>query len=317
MSEHERGAYTPQPDAPLSFDARISREARPLPLALIFSCIVLAALVVALFLFYQSGVRKPSDTPPPVGTPVEQFKSPPPAATPNSLTVVAAAPAAPVPAAEPIATSAGPETPVARSATPAAAPAPTSAPVPAPVAAPSTAVAPAPAPVPAKPVEAQVAPAAAPIPKPAAVPATPKLAATTAAPVHAPAVKPAAPAHRADPVGSLLDGPKPEKLAKATPPAVKAKPAAAPTAVAAASGAAVVQIGAFATEAQATEGWNRVAGLMGGAVSGKGRRVEPVQVGGTTRYRSQVTGFASRAAAVAFCTTLKSRKQDCIVKPAS
>ena len=84
MSEHERGAYTPQPDAPLSFDARASREARPMPLALIFSCTVLAVLVVALFLFYQSGVRKPSDTPPPVGTPVEQFKSPPPSATPKA-----------------------------------------------------------------------------------------------------------------------------------------------------------------------------------------------------------------------------------------
>ena len=135
MSDHERGAYTPQPDAPLSFDARVSREARPLPLALIFSCIVLAALVVALFLFYQSGVRKPSDQPPPVGTPVEQFKSPPPPA-PNGLTVVAAQPAAPAPSAEPIATSAGPEQPVARSATPPATPAPAttaSAPQPAPV----------------------------------------------------------------------------------------------------------------------------------------------------------------------------------------
>jgi cytoskeletal protein RodZ len=303
MSEHERGAYTPQPDAPLSFDARVSREARPLPLALIFSCIVLAALVVALFLFYQSGVRKPSDTPPPVGTPVEQFKSPPPAATPNSLTVVAATPAAPAPSAEPIATSAGPEQPVARSATP-------------PVTVPAPAPAPQPAPTASKPVETQVA--ATPMVKPAATPvAAPavKPVPTPAAPARVAAAKPttpAAPVSRADPVGKLLDGPKPAK-----PVAAKAKPAAVPTPNAAASGAAVVQIGAFATEAQATEGWNRVAGLMGPTAAGKGRKVEPVQVGSATRYRSQVTGFANHAAAVAFCTTLKARHQDCIVKPAS
>ena len=307
MSEHERGAYTPQPDAPLSFDARASREARPMPLALIFSCTVLAVLVVALFLFYQSGVRKPSDTPPPVGTPVEQFKSPPPSATPNSLTVVAAAPTVPAPAADPITTAAGPEQPVTRSATPAA-----SSPAPAQAAATPQP----PAPVAVKPVETQVA--AAPAPKSVVTPAA-KPAPAPAAPVHVAAAKPAAPAaSRADPVGKLLDGPKPEKVAKAattTPPA-KIKAAAEPTPVAAATGSAVVQIGAFATEAQATEGWNRVAGLMGGAASGKGRKVEPVQVGGATRYRSQVTGFASHAAAVAFCTTLKSRHQDCIVKPA-
>ncbi len=297
MSDHERGAYTPQPDAPLSFDARVSREARPLPLALIFSCIVLAALVVALFLFYQSGVRKPSDQPPPVGTPVEQFKSPPPPAAPNGLTVVAAQPAAPAPSAEPIATSAGPEQPVARSATPPAASPPA-----------------APAPVVAKPAEtpapaavAKAAPvAAAPAAKPAPTPAPVK------APVaHVAAAKPATPASRADPVGSLLDSPKPAKPVKA------ASAKAAPAPAAGVTGAAVVQIGAFATEAQAGEGWNRVAGLMGGAVSGKGRKIEPVQVGAATRYRSQVTGFASHADAVAFCTTLKARHQDCIVKPAS
>lgn len=312
MSEHERGAYTPQPDAPLSFDARISREARPLPLALIFSCIVLAALVVALFLFYQSGVRKPSDAPPPVGTPVEQFKSPPPAATPNSLTVVAATPPVPAPAAEPISTSAGPETPVARSTTPA----PTAS-------APTATAAPPPAPVAARPVQTEVAAAPTPAPAPAPRPvvaAAPRPTPVPAVPTHMAAAKPSAPAApvtRADPVGKLLDAPKPVPKPVKVAKAATATPKAAPAPVAAAGGAAVVQIGAFATEAQATEGWNRVAGLMGGAASGKGRRIEPVQVGSATRYRSQVTGFANRAAAVAFCTTLKSRKQDCIVKPAS
>ena len=73
MSDFDRGAYTPQTDQPLTFDARRQRQAgerQPLPLALIFSAAILLALIVALFLFYRSGVRGPGDPPQPVGTPV-------------------------------------------------------------------------------------------------------------------------------------------------------------------------------------------------------------------------------------------------------
>ena len=60
MSDHERGAYTPpHADAPLSFDPRQPvRGARPIPLTLILSVLVLAALVAAILWFYQSGVRQ-------------------------------------------------------------------------------------------------------------------------------------------------------------------------------------------------------------------------------------------------------------------
>ena len=306
MSDHERGAYTPQPDAPLSFDPRTSREGRPLPLALIASCIVLATLVVALFMFYQSGMRHGSETPTPVGTPVDQFRAPPPAngQAPEGLTVVAAAPPAETPPAPAPGVT---EKPVERGATAPVSAAPTpvpasAAPPPPPASAPRAAVETPPPPPVAKPVVV----AKAMTPKPEAV--------VHPAPAKPAPVKAAAASH-ADPVGALLETPKaakPVKVAAAKP----AKPVAEP-APAVAKGAAVVQIGAYLSEAQATDAWRRVSGLMGGESTGRGRHIEPVDANGSTRYRSQFTGFASRADAVKFCTTLKAKSQDCIVKSAN
>ena len=81
MSDHERGAYTPPTaDAPLSFDPRQPvRGARPIPLTLILSVVVLGALVAAIFMFYQSGVRQAGQPPQTVGAPVEGIKSAAPA----------------------------------------------------------------------------------------------------------------------------------------------------------------------------------------------------------------------------------------------
>lgn len=81
MSDHERGAYTPPTaDAPLSFDPRQPvRGARPIPVTLILSVLVLAALVAAIFVFYQSGVRQAGQGPQTVGEPVAGIKSAAPA----------------------------------------------------------------------------------------------------------------------------------------------------------------------------------------------------------------------------------------------
>jgi hypothetical protein len=81
MSEAERGAYAPPTaDAPLSFDARQPvRGARPFPVTLIISGLVLIGLVVVIFLFYRSGVRQAGQTPPSVGAPVQQMTTPAPA----------------------------------------------------------------------------------------------------------------------------------------------------------------------------------------------------------------------------------------------
>src|ERR1700741_5512751 len=65
MSEHDLGAYAPPTaDAPLSFDARHPvRGARPFPVTLVISGLVLLGLVVAIFLFYRSGLREAGQSP--------------------------------------------------------------------------------------------------------------------------------------------------------------------------------------------------------------------------------------------------------------
>lgn len=80
MSDPHRGAYTPPTDAPLSFDARQPvRGARPLPMTLIISAVVLVTLVVAVIMIYRGGVRGPNEPPQAVGTEIAQMKTPPPA----------------------------------------------------------------------------------------------------------------------------------------------------------------------------------------------------------------------------------------------
>src|ERR1700759_5561732 len=79
MSDHDRGAYTPHNDAPLSFDARQSRGRRAFPTTPGIRLLVLIGLGVAIFMFYRSGVRGAGEAPTPVGTPVGEIKSPAPA----------------------------------------------------------------------------------------------------------------------------------------------------------------------------------------------------------------------------------------------
>ncbi|MCI3133436.1 SPOR domain-containing protein, partial [Phenylobacterium aquaticum] len=93
-----------------------------------------------------------------------------------------------------------------------------------------------------------------------------------------------------------------------------AKAAAVPAPAAGATGAAMVQIGAFSSQALADKGWNDAARIAPGAVAGKGKKVEPIQKDGATLYRTAVTGFASRADATAFCDKLKAAGKNCFVK---
>ena len=77
MSDHERGAYAPPTgDAPLSFDPREPiRGAQPIPVTLVLSVLVLAAVVAAVFVFYRSGVRQAAEAPVAVGAPVGAIRS--------------------------------------------------------------------------------------------------------------------------------------------------------------------------------------------------------------------------------------------------
>jgi hypothetical protein len=299
MSDHERGAYTPPTDAPLSFDARQPvRGSRPLPFTLIISILVLAGLAAAIFIFYRSGVRQAGQPPQAVGVPVGGMKAAPPAeAQPQDpaaglqIYKTEGGKAASDGAISPQFT-APPEQPQARPqpaapavvVTPAAPAAPAQ---PAPTLRPS---------IPAQP-PAAATPAARPKPEPAAAKPAPAPKAEASAPKPAPAAKAAAPAP-AKPAPA-----KPE--AKAAGPTPAAKPA---------GGVAAVQIGAFSSQALADKGWSDAAAVAPGAAAGKGKSVEKVDKDGKTLFRTQVTGFASRADAAAFCDKLKAAGKACFVK---
>ena len=283
MSDHERGAYTPPTDAPLSFDARQPvRGSRPIPFTLIISILVLIGLGAAIFVFYRSGVRQAGQPPQTVGAPVTGMKAPPPAeAQPQDpaaglqiyKTEGGKAPLGP---SSPQFTP-PPEQPQAR---PEPAPKVVVAPL-----APATAAAP-PTLRPALPSQPPAAPAPTPkaeAPKPAPAPAK----------VEAPAPKPA-----------------PVKAAP-TPAPAKVEPA---PAAKAAAGGAVVQIGAVSSQALADKAWSDAAAIAPGAAAGKGKNVEKVDKDGKTLFRVQVTGFGDRAAATAFCDKLKAAGKACFVK---
>jgi hypothetical protein len=276
MSDHERGAYTPPTDSPLSFDARQPvRGSRPIPFTLIISILVLVGLAAAIFVFYRSGVRQAGEAPQTVGTPVGEMKAPPPAeAQPQDpaagLQIYKEDQTGP---AQPHFT-APPEQPQPRAAPPAV--------VIAPAAAPTTPVTAGPA----------LRPAIAPPPAPAVTP-SPKVAAAAPPPA---AKAPSTPPGKAPPA----------PVAKAAaPPTPAAKPAA---------GGAVVQIGAVSSTALADKAWNDAVKVAPGLAAGKGKSVEKIDKNGGVLYRTAVTGFASRDAAVAFCDKLKAAGKSCFVR---
>jgi len=298
MTDHDRGAYSPQTDAPLAFDARQARGGgRGFPTTLVISLVILVVLVVAVVLFYRSGVREAGQGPTTVGAPVAQIKAPPPQGAQSTdpatgLQIYKTESAAASDAVSAPTFTAPPEEPQARPTAPVTAQ-PLPAPAPAVVAASGATTPVRPAPV-------------------QAVPAQPAPAQATAKP----------PAGAKDPIGALLDKKpataKPAVVAQAAPPPqpVAAKPAS-PTvkpAAVASNGAASVQIGAYSSQALAEKGWDDLAKGFGSDMAGKGKHFEPVAKGDSTLYRAAVTGFASHDAAVAFCAKLKTAGHACIVK---
>jgi len=302
MSDHERGAYTPPTDAPLTFDARQPvRGDRPAPFTLILSILVLAALVGAIAWFYHQGVRHAGQPPRTVGAPLADIKAPPPAEaqpqdpaaglqiykTEGGKAPLGSAPQFTPPPEEPEARTVlapappqlvlSPATPGTTAQQPAVAPSlrpSISAQSPTP---------PKPSP-PAKPVQmAKVEPPPAPKPTPKTEAAAPKAAAEP-------------PAKKAAPVDAKSAAMKP------------------PAPAAGVSGAAAVQIGAFSSQALADKGWSDAAAIAPGAAAGKGKSVEKVDKDGKTLFRTQVTGFSSRAEAAAFCDKLKAAGKACFIK---
>lgn len=304
MSDHERGAYTPPTDGPLAFEPRQPvRGARPFPLTLIVSVLVLLGLAAAIFVFYRSGVRQAAGPPQVVGTPVGGLKAAAPAdAQPQDAAAgleiyrsEAGQPPQMVPT-QPQFTP-PPEQPQARPQ-----PGPPVVVVPPPAAAP----APAGAPTTAQATQSALRPAQnAPPPAQTAV---------------LPAAKPAAPAPKvvaaaspppkaAAPEKAKVEKPTPEKQAAEKLVAEKTTAKAAPS-----KAGAAVQIGAVASEALADRTWNDAVAEAPGLAAGKGKGVEKVERDGKTLYRTSVTGFATRDAAQAFCAKLKAAGKACFVK---
>jgi hypothetical protein len=285
MSDHDRGAYTP-PSERLSFDPREPvRSGGPAPVTLIISGIVLVAIIGAVFLLYRGGVRHKGEGPVVVGAPVAEIKSaPPPAANsaPASLSVskvdAQAMAGNTAPAFAP-----SPEQPLPRPLPEKVQPV-TSTPLPPPVAS----TPPPPATVKPTPVAAKPPPVAKPPAKPITIASL-----ANAAVAQKPAVKAA---------------PKPTVLIMSRPPVAPVAAAALPP------GAGWVQIGAYSSSALAEKGWSDVAQLAPAAMTGKGRKVEPVLKDGKTLYRAYVTGFAGRDAARAFCDKLRAGGKACFVK---
>jgi hypothetical protein len=346
MTTADRGAYAPQHDGPsMSFDPRRSRSRQPAPFTLIFSGVVLVALLAAIFMFYRGGVREAGAPPATVGDPVVAMKGP------------AVVDAAPMGAEESLDVYVGSEEQAAAMTPPAfAAPPEQPQPRPAPRPAPApVAVAAAPVTTPARPAAAQPAPAVRPaqVAKAAPRPAAPATASAsrpvqTAAAAPAPAAKPvqvaaaapvaasvsasSLPVARANPApaavaaGAQPAASKPLTVAAVTPTAApvvtapRPAPVAAPVAAAAvktapavaSAGGYGVQIGAFSSQAQADREFAKVAGSFG--VAGRGKVITPVQAKGATVYRTVVTGFGSREQAATVCAQIKASGRDCFVK---
>lgn len=286
MSDHERGAYTPPTDAPLSFDARQPvRGARPIPVTLILSVLVLAGLVAAIFVFYRSGVRQAGDAPQAVGAPVSGMReAAPPEAQPQDpaagLQIYRSdAPGTPAEAAPQF--TPGPEEPQPRPA-------------------PSTPVVVTQPAAPAAPPPQQVAAA------PALRPALPAQA-PPQAPVQAPVQKAAPPAPLPVAKAPAPKAPEPKPVVQAAAPKPSApKPAA--------SGSVAVQVGAVSSPALADKTWSEAVAAAPGLAAGKGKSVEKIERDGATLYRTAVTGFASREDASAFCAKLKAAGKACFVR---
>ncbi|WP_199259085.1 SPOR domain-containing protein, partial [Paracoccus binzhouensis] len=102
----------------------------------------------------------------------------------------------------------------------------------------------------------------------------------------------------------------PRPAAAETRPAEAPAPAPAPAQVA--SGASLVQIGAFDSDSLAKGEWNRVSDKFGALFSGKAMVVQEHKANGRTFWRLRAAGFASRDEARRFCAALIAEGVDCI-----
>ncbi len=77
----------------------------------------------------------------------------------------------------------------------------------------------------------------------------------------------------------------------------------------------LVQVGAFRSEVEADNFWNRLSGRFGGYLDGKTKDIERADLGEKgIYYRLRIAGFDTKSDASTYCDGLKARNQDCLVK---
>jgi cell division protein FtsN len=291
MSDHhDRGAYTPQSDAPLAFDARTSRRggSQPMPVTLIISGVILIILVAAMAVFFVHNAHD-SGTAPSAGQSIDAIKSPPavPEAKPaeqSGVQIGYTQGNAPIPTdANTAAASAAPA---------AAGAAPTFT---APPEAPGVRPAPSATPAPAKPQTIDA------ILKEAPSKSVPKPSLKTSDEIIAEAA--------AKPAQTLA---KPKAAPKVETAAAAAKPTV--SAATAKSSGPMVQIGAFSSDALAERSMSDVSAKLPAKAAGKTLKIEKAEVGGKTLSRALVAGFKSKADADSFCADLKAQGGVCSVR---
>jgi cell division protein FtsN len=315
MAHFERGVYEPNEDVRV-FDGSEDDddvEGSRLPLLIVLALLVLAMFAGVVWLAYTQGVaRGRTETPVltaqngpariapqnPGGAeqPYKGFKiyeQPAPPDDDVDTATTAAVPAAPTRVAQVPAPVAAAPKPVALTPPPAAVVPPK----------PVAVAAPKPEPKVAAVVPAKVAPAA--IKPPPAVAAKPT-------PATAPVVvkKELAPVAAA-PVGPATAAPRSLALVPAKPAAVAAPPVAT---AAAASGTAILQIGAYKSQAEADGAWKTYKAKHAALLAGANEDVQQADLGDKgTWYRLRIVGFPSKDVASAMCDRLKADGGGCFL----
>ncbi len=285
MTDKDRGTYSPPTEDSLSYETRRTTARDQAPITLIISGIFLVVLLLAVVLFYNSGLNNHGRPAPEVGDSLGDIKD---------AKVEDAKPLSDQDMLEPTTDTSGgatfapgTEAPLRDQSTSQAAV--DQAPPPA---------TPIQGPLPSQANNAAITgqPAAATVPVPAA-----KAAATAVTPPAATAAKPVV-----TPVKPVVT-PAATASAAATPAsAVVTKPAA--------GAGAVVQIGAFESTDMANKEYAKVASSFGLFLGGTSKHVEKVETAKGTFYRTSFVGFASPEKAKSFCSALKASGHDCFVK---
>jgi hypothetical protein len=311
MPQHERGLYEPGDDV-RGYDASEDDEdveGSRLPLLIVLALLVLAMFAGFVWLAYSEGVargrgetpvitadagpaRVAPDNPGGAAEPYKGFKIYEQPAPPDEDAAPAAAPAAPAKVA------AAAPAPKAPSPPPATKPALTETPAPTP---PAKAAAPAPA------APAKVA-AATPAPKPAPALKSSQLPPQPAAPIG-PATAPPRTLSAANTPAAAAPAPKP-----AAPAPKPAAPVAASTPAAAPAGAAVLQIGAYKSQADADRAWATYKTKHASLLAGYSPDVKQVDLGEKgTWFRLRIAGFPSKDVASGLCDRLKADGGSCFL----